>query len=170
MSAVTVKNYKGVEIKKIASTSSPEVMEEKMKEAAIGKIVESNDIEVPQELVDEEVRMMIYEHHYRMKYESMASGGYYDFMHEDKARLLEDFKAEALKLIKTQIIIKGIIESENLKITAEELAAEAEAISARQHLSIDMVTDFLGEDLQPLEKDLLTRKAIDFVYSNAVIK
>jgi len=50
------------------------------------------------------------------------------------------------------------------------LEEEAKAIAIRQKVQIEMVKDFLGEDLELLKDDLLVRKAIDYVHANAVIR
>ena len=170
MSNIAVKNYKGIEVEQIKNARSAEIAEALLKDAIIEKILEINDIEVPQELVDEEVTMMVIEYKHKLKYESLATGSYYDLTQDDMAELIEEFKKVALKLIKTRLVLKGIIEAENFEVSKEALEKEAQAISVRQQMSIEMVKDFLGEDLESLKNDLLVRKAIDFVYANAVIK
>jgi trigger factor len=164
MPITAVENYKGVEVERGKNE------EMQFKDRILEKVLEANDIEVPQNLVDDEVKMMVLEMNHRMKYESMASGGYIEFTQEDVDAYLEEFKAEAFKLVKTRLVLKGIIEAENLEVTKEELNEEAKAISLRQQMSIEMVKDFLGDDLATLKNDLLVRKAIDFVQANAVIK
>lgn len=170
MSIIEVKNYKGVEVERVKNEPSAKNAEMRLKDAIIDKVLEANDIEVPQDLVDNEVTMMVIEHNHKKKYESMASGGYFDFMQDDMADRMEKFREEAFKLVKTRMVLKGIIKAENFEVTKEELEEEAKAISVRQQIPIEMVKDFLGEDLESLKDDLLVRKAIDFVYANAVIK
>lgn len=170
MPMIAVKNYKGVEVERVKNASSAKNAEMQQKDVIIDKVLEANDIEVPQDLVDDEVTMMVNELKHTMKYESMLSGGYFDSMQEDMADRMEKFREEAFKLVKTRLVVKGIIEAENFEVTKEELEEEAKAISVRQQMPIKMVKDFLGEDLESLKDDLLVRKAIDFVHANSVIK
>jgi FKBP-type peptidyl-prolyl cis-trans isomerase (trigger factor) len=139
-------------------------------DAILDNVLEANDIDVPQDLVDDEVAMMVLEMNHKLKYESLASGGYTGFTQDEMAERMEQIKEEAYKLVKTRILLKGIIEAESFEVTKEELDEEAKAISVRQQMPIEMVKDFLGEDLETLKEDLLVRKAIDFVNRNAVIK
>lgn len=161
---IAVKNYKGIEVERDKKT------EIQMKEEILEKVLNANDIEVPQNLVDEEVAMMVLELNHRMKYESLASGAYLDFTQEDKEARLEELKSEAFTQVKTRLVLKGIIEAENFVVTEEELLEEAQAMSIRQQISVEMVKGFLGEDLALLKGDLLVRKAIDLLITNAVIK
>ncbi len=170
MSNTAVKNYKGVEVARVKNASSAENAEMQMKEAIIDQVLEANNIEVPQDLIDNEVTMIVMDLKHKMKYESMASSGYFDCLPDDMTDRMEEFREEAFKLVKTRMVLKGIIEAENFKITKEDLEEEAKAISVRQHIPVEMVKNFLGEDLEALKNDLLVRKAIDFIYTNAVIK
>ena len=170
MPNIAVKNYKGVEVERVKNAPSAKNAEMQLKDAIFDKLLEVNDIEVPQDLVDDEVKMMVIELNHKMKYESLASGRYIGFTQDGMADRMEKFREEAFKLVKTRLVLKGIIEAENFEVTKEELEEEAKAISVRQQMPIEMVKDFLGEDLEPLKDDLLVRKAIDLVNDNAVIK
>jgi trigger factor len=141
-----------------------------LKDAILDKLLEANDIEVPQDLVDDEVNRMIIELNHKMRYENLATGAYIVLTQEEQADRLEEIKAEAFKLVKTRLVLKGIIAAEKFTLTQEELEEEAKAISVRQHIPIEMVKDFLGEEFGSLKDDLLVRKAIDFVNHNAAIK
>jgi trigger factor len=170
MSNIAVKIYKGIEVELIKNALSADNTEMLLKEAIIDKLLEANDIEVPQGLIDDEVTMMIIELNQKMKYESLASARYIGFMQDDMADRMEKFKEEAFKLVKTRLVLKGIIDAENFEVTKEELEQEAKAISVRSQMPIEMVKDFFGEDLEPLKDDLMVRKAIDFVYASVIIK
>ncbi len=138
-------------------------------DATFDKVLEASTIEVPQDQVDDEVNRMIIELNHKMRYENLASGAYTVLTQEEQADRLEEIKAEAFKLVKTRLVLKGIIATENFEVTKEELEEEARAISFRQQMPIEMVKDFLGEDLETVKDDLLVRKAIDFVNRSAVI-
>ena len=170
MPMIAVKNYKGVEMERVKNAPSAKKAEMQMVDAIIDKILEANDIEVPQDLVNNEVTMMVTRLKHKVKYESMSFGGYFEFTQEDMADCIEEFREEAFKLVKTKLVLGGIIEAENFEVSKEELEEEAKVISDRQQISIKMVKDFLGEDLESLKDDLLVKKAIHFVYANAVIR
>lgn len=151
----------------MSNPSSPEDAEAQPKDTAIDKVLEAYDIEVPQALVDEEVRMMVLELNHRLKYEGLATGGYTGLTQDEQAERLETFRREAFKAVKTRLVLRSIIESGELNVTEEELEEEAKALSVRQQMPIEMVKDFLGQDLAPLKDDLLVRKAIASINANA---
>lgn len=137
--------------------------------AILDKVLETKDIEVPQELVDEEFNMIVIEFNHRVKYDSMATGKIFELTQDEIKNRTQQFKEEAFKRVKIRLMLKEIIESENIIVTKKELEEEAKALSVRQQIPIDMVKDFLGEDLDLLKNDLLIKKAIDIVSANTTI-
>ena len=165
MSILSVNHYKGVELKGCRETS-----EINLKDLLLNKVLEANNINVPQELIDDEAEMMVQDLYSKARYENMATGGDSIFTLEEQAKQMDEIRAEAFKQVKTRLLLKGIIEAESLNVTREELEEEALAISDRQKMPIEMVKSFLGEDLELLADDLLIKKAIDFIYVHSVIK
>jgi trigger factor len=170
MPRIAVKNYKGIEVERIKNVPSAKKAEMLMKDAIIDKILQVNDLEVPQDWVANEVTKMVIELKHREKYESMSFTGGIEITQEDMADHIEELREEAFKLVKARLVLKGIIDAENFEVSKEELEEEAKVISERQQTPLSMVKDFFGEDLESLKADLLIRKAMDFVYANAIIK
>ncbi|MBF7096825.1 trigger factor [Alkalibacter mobilis] len=167
MDSITEISYKGIKVDRFEKLTSPKKLERIMKDAVIDKVLEINDIDVPKTQVDEEVKMMLVEYNHRLRYESMGYAGNMELEQDDLEELLVKFRAEAFKLIKTKLILEEIIKAENLEVTQKELEEEARALSERQHISIDLVKDFLGENFESLKGDLLINKAIDLICDNA---
>lgn len=136
-------------------------------DALLHRVLEANDVEVPQALVDEEVTIMVLELNHRMKYEGLATGTYISLNEDERAERLETFRTAAFKLVKTRLVLRRIIEAEKLDVTEQELEEEVIAVSQRQHMPAEMVKAFLGEDLAALRDDLLVRKAIALINTNA---
>lgn len=146
---------------------SPRNAELRREDALFEAVLKTHDVEVPQNLVDDEVRMMVLELNHRLRYENLASGRYAGFTQAEMADRMEEFRKEAFKLVKTRLVLRRIIEAEHLEVSQEELEEEAKAIAVRQQMPIEMVKGFLGEDLAPLKDDLLMRKAIDSINADA---
>lgn len=134
-----------------------------MSEAIIRKIVDNSEIEVPREMIEREAEMMFQILNHQLMYQAMENGDYGSLMKLDRAEQMQELRAEAEEQIKTKMVLKSIVEAQQLEVTIEELEEEARAIASRQRIPIEMVKSFLGEGLESLRSDLLMRKAIDFV-------
>ena len=164
------KSYQDVGAGTASGVTPAENASRRLKDAIVAEMVEARDIEVPQDLVDAEARMMAIELYQELKYASMLSAGEPGFLPDEMADRMEEIRQEAFRTVKTRLVLRDIIETESLEVTQEELEAEAMAISVRQQMPIEMVKGFLGDDLRMLRDDLLVRKALDSVCSNTAGK
>ena len=131
------------------------------------------EIEVPQAQIEKEAAVKMLEYRHRLQYESMSSGIHYDQMYgqtqETVEKLLEKFRKEAFQELQAQMLLQAVITEERLTVSPEELETEALAIAARQKVPPEMVKRFLGEDYGMLRRDLLEKKALQFLELNNTV-
>ncbi len=145
--------------------------ENQMKDAAIGKVVEANEVEVPKAMVEDEIDRMVGELNQQMRYQGITVEQYLEFTGKNMADFREEVRPEAEKAVKTRIILMGIVEAEKIEVSAEELEKELETMAAQYQMTADKIKEMIGvENLTFLQKDLQVKKAIDFIYDNAKIK
>ena len=145
--------------------------ESQMKDAAIGKVVEANEVEVPQAMVEDEIDRMANELNQQLAYQGLNLNQYLQYTGKDAAAFRDEIRPEAEKAVKTRIILTGIAEAEKLEATAEEIEEEIKVMAAQYDMTADKVKELIGEDnMKFLGKDLKVKKAIEFIYDNAVIK
>ncbi len=145
--------------------------ENQMKDAAILKVVEANEVEIPRAMVDDEIDRMANELDQQLRYQGMGLNQYLQFVGKDAAAFREELRPEAEKAVKTRIVLMGIVNAENITVTDEEREEELKHMAARYQMEVDKLKEIIGEDnLGFLTKDLQVKKAIDFIYDNAKVK
>ena len=145
--------------------------ENQMKDAAIGKVVEANEVEIPRAMVEDEIDRMVNELNQQMRYQGITIDKYLEFTGKNMADFREEIRPEAEKAVKTRIILMGIVEAEKIEVSPEEMEKELETMAAQYQMTADKMKEMIGvENLTFLQKDLQAKKAIDFIYDNAVIK
>ncbi len=145
--------------------------ENQMKDAAIGKVVEANEVEIPSAMVEDEIDRMINELNQQLRYQGITIEKYLEFTGKNMAAFREEIRPEAEKAVKTRIILMGIVEAEKIEVSAEEMEKELETMAAQYQMTADKIKEMIGvENLTFLQKDLQVKKAIDFIYDNAKIK
>lgn len=145
--------------------------ENQMKDAAILKVVEANDVEIPRAMVDDEIDRMANELDQQLRYQGMGLNQYLQFVGKDAAAFREELRPEAEKAVKTRIVLMGIVNAENITVTDEEREEELKRMAAQYQMEVDKLKEIIGEDnLGFLTKDLQVKKAIDFIYDNAKVK
>lgn len=162
-----LKNANRERLEAYAKTSA----ENQMKDAAILKVVEANDVEIPRAMVEDEIDRMIGELNQQFRYQGITIDKYLEFTGKSMADFREEVRPEAEKAVKTRIILMGIVEAEKIEVSAEEMEKELELMAAQYQMTADKIKEMIGvENLTFLQKDLQVRKAIDFIYDNAKIK
>lgn len=145
--------------------------ENQMKDAAIAKVVEANEVEVPASMVEDEIDRMIAELNQQLRYQGLTVEQYLQFTGKEMADFRNEVREDAEKSVKTRIVLMGIVEAEKFTVSAEEMDEELNTMAAQYQMTADKMKEMIGvENLTYLQKDLQVRKAIDFIYDNAEIK
>jgi len=154
-------------LEKTLKTSS----ENQMKNAIIEKIYNANDIDIPNAMIEDEIDGMMSEFDRQLRYQGMTLEKYLEYTQKDPAALRTEFREEALKKVKTRMLVSKIAEQEKLEVTQEEIEQEIEMMADLYKVEIDKVKEMLGpQQVSFIEKDLKMKKAVDFVFENAKIK
>ena len=145
--------------------------ENQMKDAAIVKVVEANEVDVPRAMTDDEINRMCQELDQQLRYQGMSLEQYLQFTGKDMAAFREELRPDAERQVKTRIILMGIVEAEDIKVSQEEMEEEIKVMAAQYNMTAEKIKEMIGvENLTFLMKDLQVKKAIDFIFDNAAIK
>ena len=126
--------------------------------------VEAYELDVPEELVENELQYIIAEMRHRMQYDTLTGGQPHLFVEMELEQQMDDMRAAALYEAKSDLVMKELLNRHGFTATKEELEAEAAAMAERQSTTVDMIKGFFGEDLAMLERDVKERKAMDWVW------
>ncbi len=145
--------------------------EDQMKNSVIEKIFEANDIEVPEVMVEEEIDSSLQQFDQQLRAQGMDLNTYIQFMGEDMAKFRENVREDAYKKTKTRMIVAKIVDQENFEVTEEEIKEYLEEMAKQYGMEVDKLVEAIGpQNVATVGGDLKMRKAVDFVYDNAVIK
>jgi trigger factor len=145
--------------------------EDRMKNNAIEKVFEANDIEVPDVMVEEEINSSLQQFDQQLRAQGMDLNSYVQFMGEDLDKFRESVREDAFKKTKTRMLVAKIVDQEEFEVTDEELKAYIEEMAQQYGMEADKLVEAIGpQNVATLGGDLKMRKAVDFIYENAVIK
>lgn len=142
-----------------------------MKNAVLEKIFNANEIEIPEVMVEDEIDGMMQEFDQQLKSQGLDLEKYFQYLGKEPKEFREELREDATKKTKTRMLISAIAELEKLEVSPEELDKELEVMAIQYKLEVEQIKSMLGPDnFAAFEKDIKMRKAIDFIYDNAVIK
>ena len=142
-----------------------------MKDAALGKVVEANEVEIPRTMVEDEMDRMCQELDQQLRYQGMSLQQYLQFTGKDMAAFRDELRPDAERQVKTRIVLMGIVDAEKIEVSEDEMEEELKLMAAQYNMTADKIKEMIGaENLTFLKKDIQVKKAIDFIFDNAVIK
>ena len=142
-----------------------------MKDAALMKVVEANEVEVPAVMIEDEMDRMAGELDQQLRYQGLSLAQYMEFTGKSMDEFRTELRPDAERQVKTRIILMGIVEAEKIEVTEEELEEEIKVMAVQYQMTAEKVKELIGEDnLGFLKKDLQVKKAIEFIFDNAVVK
>lgn len=126
------------------------------------RFVESYDIEVPSEAVENERRLIELDLRHRMQYDRLTGGDVHIFPSQELAEQEEELERAALFEAKEPLVLRALQERLHLSATEEELETKASSLAESMGTSVDIVRGFFGDDLSALSRDVIDQKLIDW--------
>ncbi len=151
--------------------SKKESAENSMKNSVIEAVFNANDIEVPEPLVEQEIDSQINQFDQQLRAQGMDLGTYMQYLGKEPAEFRDDIREDARKKVKTQMIVTAVADQEAFEVSEEEVAAELEKMAQQYGLEKDKLAEMIGpQNVGMIQGDIKIRKAVDFMYENAVKK
>ena len=162
-----LKNSTRERLEKYAKASE----ERQMQDAALAKVVEANEVEIPSVMIEDEIDRMIQELDQQLRYQGLSVDQYVEFVGKDAKAFRDELRPDAERQVKTRMLLNGIAEAEKIEVSQEELEKELEDMAVQYQTTADKLKEMIGvENINFLQKDMKSKKAIEFIYDNAKIK
>ena len=149
-------------IKETMTSSKEFEAENKYIDDLFEALLKETSVEVPHELVHEEIDRMVKQYEERLKMQGVTLDQFFKFTNSNIEALEEQMHEEAEKRVKLRFAIDEIIKLEKISVTDEE--AEKDAIEKAKKHNMDKdeyVKAFGGLDM--LKYDLMVSKVIDII-------
>ena len=166
----TLAEYKK-DLKKKLQEKATETDISVMKDRALEKLYELNEIEVPEVMITNEVENMLYDMNQNLASQGLGLQQYIEWTGKTIEDLREETKPEAEKRIRTRVLLKNMIRMEGLEVEDAEIQELMEDFGKQYGMTVDQVKEMAGSETENyFREDAQTKKAIDFLYENAKLK
>lgn len=151
------------------------LLEKKDKEAkrakedeVVDKIIENSTMEIPDAMLDTQVRQMADEFAQRIQQQGLSVEQYFQFTGTDSKSFIETLKPQATKRIQSRLVLETIAKAENITATEEDLEKEIADMASMYQMELDKVKEIIGEkEKEQMKMDIAVQKAVDFVSNEA---
>jgi trigger factor len=105
---------------------------------------------------------------YQLSQQGLSMNQYFKFTGQDRDAMMEQVKPEAIKRIKTSLIVEAVAKAEDIKATDEEVEERMKETAERYQLDVEKFKELAGEkEEEAIRMDLSMEKAIKFIADNA---
>ena len=133
-------------------------------DALVQAVVDSAEVEIPQAMIDNEAEDMAKEFEYRLSYQGIKLSDYLGYINMTRDQLLDEYKEQAAKSVKTRLVMEEIVKAEELKFEDEELNAKLAEMAERAGQDVDTYKKGLGkEHYDYLANQILSDKLMDML-------
>ena len=136
--------------------------------AAVEAAVANAEMDIPDAMVDGQVRQMANDFARRIQSQGLTVDQYFQFTGMTAEKLMDQMKPEALKRIKNSLVLEAIAAKENFEIAEEKIEEELKKMSEAYKMEVDKIKEALGESgLDQMKADLKIQAAVDFIRDKA---
>ena len=163
----TMAEYKEDVKKQLAEKKETEAKNAK-EAAALDKAVENAQVDIPDAMVDNQVRNMAEDFGRRLQAQGLSLEQYMQFTGMKAQEFLDQMRPEALKRIKNSLVLEAIAAKEKFEILEEHVDAELDKMADMYKMEKDKVKELLGNTgLDQIKSDLSIQKAVDLLRDTA---
>lgn len=157
-----------------AEADAKETAKNELRNRVIEKVVANTEVEVPEAMIKHEIENQMMELNYQLQYQGFGMEQFLQMtgktMEEFKAEFAASRREEALRNVKTSLVIEAIAKAEGVEVNEEEVNAEVQKMADAYNMTVEQVKGALrATDLKDMEGQLKIRKTIDLLVENAKI-
>ena len=157
--------------KKLEKTNEDKAKRE-FEEAVIGSVVENAKMEIPDAMVERELKNMMQDLENKLKYQGLTLEQYYAFTGSNEESMKSYMRDGALNKIKTELVLEKVAEVEKIEASEDELKEKAMEIAKmysagnEEEKMADMILKSQGS---LLKIDVVNQKTVDFLIENCKV-
>jgi len=99
----------------------------------------------------------------------MTMEQYFQFTGLSEEKMMEEFKPEAEKRIRTRLTLEAIVAAENIEVSEERLDEELQKMADSYKMEVDKLKEYMGEnEKKQMKEDIAIQEAVTLIANAAV--
>lgn len=141
----------------------------KKEDQAVEKAVANATMEIPDAMIDTEVRQMANDFSQRIMQQGLTMEQYFQFTGMTAEKMFEELRPQAVKRIETRLVLEAIAKAENIEISDEKLDEELAKMAEAYKMEVEKLKEFMGEaEKKQMKADMAVQEAVTFLVESAV--
>ena len=156
-------------VKARLTTSKEDAAKDAKEDAAIAAVVDNASVEggqIPDSMIHEDVHRQMNQFFASMQQQGISPELYYQITGSSEDDLHKQYEEGAERRVKTNLVLEAIVKAENIKPSADDIAAEVKSLADQYGMDEAAVRGALSDDM--LSHDIAIKQVVDMIVENAV--
>lgn len=142
-------------------------------DAVINTAVENATVDVSETMIKQEMDDLLHRFEHNLAYQGLTLEKYLEYTQKSSEQVKEDFRPEAVKRVKTDLILNSVAKAENIEVSEDEVNQKIQELAAMYE---QKNPDKLKKDLEKngrlsgVKQAILLEKTADFIKEQAIVK
>ena len=125
--------------------------------------------DIPEAMISFQSRQMVDDFARRIMQQGMTMEQYFQFTGLSEEKMMEEFKPEAEKRIRTRLTLEAIVAAENIEVSEERLDEELQKMADSYKMEVDKLKEYMGEnEKKQMKEDIAIQEAVTLIANAAV--
>ncbi len=162
----TLEEYKKDLKEKIAERKKAAVKRE-IEDKAIEQIIADSKMDIPEEMIDEQCRIMTDDFARRLQAQGLDINSYLKYTGATVDKLKEEMRPQALTRIQSRLVLEAVVKAENIEATEDDFNKSVDEMVAAYQMEKEKLVELIDEkEKKRMMKDLAVEKAVEFIVAN----
>ena len=145
--------------------------EREIEDAIVQKITDNASVEIPDAMIEAQIDRMVQEMDYRLSYQGLKLADYLKYIGQTMEDYRKNYREQAEKLVKSQLVIEKIIDTEKLEATDAEVDEKIEEMAKAQGKKAPELKKTAGvRQLEYIKNEIVIKKLFDTLKKDNVIE
>ena len=164
----TVDAYKA-EVKAKIKERKENEGKQKREDQSVAQAGANAEMDIPEAMISFQSRQMVDDFARRIMQQGMTMEQYFQFTGLSEEKMMEEFKPEAEKRIRTRLTLEAIVAAENIEVSEERLDEELQKMADSYKMEVDKLKEYMGEnEKKQMKEDIAIQEAVTLIANAAV--
>ena len=164
----TVDAYKA-EVKAKIKDRKERERRQKKEDQAVEQAVANAQIDIPDPMIDLQTKQMADDFARRIMQQGMSLEQYFQFTGLSEEKMMEEFRPQAEKRIRTRLVLEAVVAAENIEVSDERLDEELKKMADSYQMEVEKLKEFMGDnEKKQMKEDIAVQEAVTLIADAAV--
>ena len=164
----TLDEYKANVKQKIKDRKIEEAKTKK-EDQAVEKAIENAEMDIPQPMIDLQVKQMADDFAMRIQQQGLSLEQYFQFTGMTAEKMMEELQPQAEKRIKTRLVLEAVAKAEDIQVTEERLDEELAKMAEQYQMEVEKLKELIGDqEKEQMKEAIAVQDAVTFLADSAV--